>query len=102
MHFSFGLLLAYPIRDWLMNHFNWPRWVCWVLPVEITLSFWAAYELIEWAVAGIFFPAHDVAYLGKPGDARDARKDMGLAFSVAALSMVPAGTAKRMSQRPSN
>ncbi|HRD53689.1 MAG TPA: DUF2238 domain-containing protein [Flavobacteriales bacterium] len=101
VHFSFGFLLAYPMRDYFMNHFQWPRWVCWVLPVEITMSFSAAYEIIEWAVADIFFPAQGVAYLGTQGDVWDAQKDMGLAFSGAVLAMVLASTVKRMKPRSS-
>lgn len=99
VHFSFGFLLAYPMRDWFTNHFQWPTWVCWVLPVEITMSFSAAYELIEWAVADVFFPAEGAAYLGSQGDIWDAQKDMGLAFSGAVLAMVLASTAKRMAKR---
>ncbi|MBL7940876.1 MAG: DUF2238 domain-containing protein [Flavobacteriales bacterium] len=96
VHFSFGLLLAYPMRDYFTNHFNWPNWVCWVLPVEITLSFSGAYELIEWAVADVFFPAQGAAYLGSQGDIWDAQKDMGLALSGAIISMVLASLVKRM------
>lgn len=99
VHFSFGFLLAYPMRDYFMNHFQWPKWVCWVLPVEITMSFSAAYELIEWAVADVFFPAQGVAYLGTQGDVWDAQKDMGLAFSGAVLAMVLWSTAKRLIKR---
>ncbi len=99
VHFSFGFLLAYPMRDYFMNHFQWPKWVCWVLPVEITMSFSAAYELIEWAVADVFFPAQGVAYLGTQGDLWDAQKDMGLAFSGAVLAMVLWSTAKRLIKR---
>ena len=95
VHFSFGFLLAYPMRDYFKNHFNWPNWVCWVLPVEITMSFSAAYELIEWAVADVFFPAQGAAYLGSQGDVWDAQKDMGLALSGAILIMVLASTVKR-------
>src|ERR1044071_3323769 len=32
VHFSFGFLLAYPMRDYFKNWFGWPVWVCWVLP----------------------------------------------------------------------
>ncbi len=96
VHFSFGLLLAYPMRDYFKNHFGWPVWVCWVLPVEITLSFSGAYELIEWAVADVFFPAQGHAYLGTQGDIWDAQKDMALAFGGAVLAMVIASTIKRM------
>lgn len=99
VHFSFGFLLAYPMRDYFKNHFNWPNWVCWVLPVEITMSFSAAYELIEWAVADVFFPAEGVAYLGSQGDVWDAQKDMGLAFTGAVLAMVMWSTARRMRRK---
>ena len=95
VHFSFGFMLAYPMRDYFKNHFEWPTWVCWVLPVEITMSFSAAYELIEWAVADVFFPAEGAAYLGSQGDIWDAQKDMGLAFSGAVLAMLLFSTAKR-------
>lgn len=99
VHFSFGFLLAYPMRDYFRNHFQWPNWVCWVLPVEITMSFSAAYELIEWAVADIFFPAQGHAYLGSQGDVWDAQKDMGLAFGGAVLAMVLISTLKRAARK---
>lgn len=95
VHFSFGLLLAYPMRDYFKNHFGWPTWVCWVLPVEITMSFSGAYELIEWAVADVFFPEQGHAYLGSQGDVWDAQKDMALAFSGAVISMLAASSLKR-------
>ncbi|HRO98616.1 MAG TPA: DUF2238 domain-containing protein [Flavobacteriales bacterium] len=100
VHFSFGFLLAYPMRDYFRNHFQWPNWVCWVLPVEITMSFSAAYELIEWAVADIFFPAQGHAYLGSQGDVWDAQKDMALAFSGAVLAMLLTSTVRRSVVRP--
>lgn len=87
VHFLFGFLLAYPMRDYFRNWFQWPTWVCWVLPIEITLSFSGLYELIEWGVADMLFPAQGAAYLGSQGDTWDAQKDMGLAF-IGALSMM--------------
>lgn len=88
VHFSFGLLLAYPMRDFFRNHFGWPSWVCWVLPAEITLSFSGMYELIEWLVAQVLFPEQGADYLGSQGDVWDAQKDMALAFSGAVLTML--------------
>ena len=99
VHFSFGFLLAYPMRDYFKNHFSWPNWVCWVLPVEITLSFSGAYELIEWAVADVFFPVQGAVYLGSQGDIWDAQKDMGLAFSGAILAMIGASMFRRIISR---
>jgi putative membrane protein len=88
VHFSFGFLLAYPMRDYFTNWFQWPKWVCWVLPCEITLSFSGAYEIIEWSVADIFFPAEGDAYLGTQGDIWDAQKDMTLAWCGSILIMI--------------
>lgn len=87
VHFSFGFMLAYPMRDYFKNHMGWPNWVCWILPIEITMSFSAAYELIEWLVADIFFPEQGAAYLGSQGDIWDAQKDMALAFAGAIICM---------------
>lgn len=96
VHCSFGLLLAYPMRDYFKNHFQWPNWVCWVLPVEITLSFSGAYELIEWAVADVFFPAQGADYLGSQGDIWDAQKDMLLAFTGAIVAMLVASMLRNL------
>jgi putative membrane protein len=70
--------------------------VCWVLPCEITLSFSAMYELIEWSVADIFFPEQGDAYLGSQGDIWDAQKDMGLAFFGSILIMLLFKVAKKV------
>ena len=68
------------MRDYFKNWFDWPSWVCWLLPIEITLSFSCLYELIEWAVAQYIFPSEGMAYLGTQGDIWDAQKDMCIAF----------------------
>lgn len=86
VHFSFGFLLAYPMRELFLNYFKFPAWVAWSLPIEITLSISAFYELIEWSVADIFFPAQGDAYLGTQGDIWDAQKDIFLAFSGAIIA----------------
>lgn len=99
VHFSFGFLLAYPMRDYFKNWFEWPNWVCWVLPAEITMSFSGMYELIEWLVADVFFPSEGVAYLGSQGDVWDAQKDMGLAFIGAILAMILFSTLKSINKK---
>ncbi|OYU79989.1 MAG: hypothetical protein CFE23_11410 [Flavobacterium sp. BFFFF1] len=80
VHFSFGFLLAYPMREIFLKWLKFPAWVAWTLPIEITLSISAFYELIEWAVADVFFKAQGDAYLGTQGDIWDAQKDIFLAF----------------------
>jgi putative membrane protein len=79
VHFSFGFLLAYPMRELFLSWLKFPSWVAWALPIEITLSVSGLYELIEWAVADVFFQAQGAAYLGTQGDVWDAQKDMFLA-----------------------
>ena len=86
VHFSFGFLLAYPMREMFLRWLSFPKWVSWVLPIEITLSISGLYELIEWAVADVFFKAQGDAYLGTQGDIWDAQKDIALAFSGALLA----------------
>lgn len=88
VHFSFGFMLAYPMRDFFLNKMNFPNWVGWLLPVEITLSFSCLYELIEWAVADVLFPEQGAAYLGSQGDIWDAQKDMFMAGCGAVIIML--------------
>ncbi len=93
VHFGFGFLLAYPMRELFLKWFKFPRWVAWLLPIEITLSISGFYELIEWGVADVFFPEQGLAYLGTQGDIWDAQKDMffavvGAIFATSMVSMV--------------
>ena len=86
VHFAFGFLLAYPMRELFLKWLSFPKKVSWILPIEITLSIGALYELIEWAVADVFFKAQGDAYLGTQGDIWDAQKDIFMAFSGAILA----------------
>lgn len=86
VHFGFGFLLAYPMREIFLKWLHYPKMVSWILPIEITLSVSGFYELIEWAVADIFFKAQGDAYLGTQGDIWDAQKDMFMAFSGAIIA----------------
>jgi putative membrane protein len=96
VHFSFGFLLAYPMRELFLKWFKYPKLVAWVLPIEITLSISAFYELIEWAVADVFFQAQGDAYLGTQGDIWDAQKDIFLAVSGAILATTIVSLVKRI------
>lgn len=96
VHFSFGLLLAYPMRELFLRWLKYPRLAAWILPIEITLSVSALYELIEWGVADIFFKAQGDAYLGTQGDIWDAQKDIFMAFSGAILSTTVVSIIKKI------
>lgn len=96
VHFSFGFLLAYPMRELFLRWLKYPKLVSWILPIEITLSVSAFYELIEWSVADIFFPAQGDAYLGTQGDIWDAQKDIFLAFAGAIIATTIVSSIKRL------
>ena len=78
------------MRELFLRWLKYPKTVSWILPIEITLSVSGLYELIEWAVADVFFKAQGDAYLGTQGDIWDAQKDIFLAFigSIIATTIV--------------
>ena len=96
VHFCFGFLLAYPMREMFLKWLKYPRWVAWLLPIEITLSISAFYELIEWAVADLFFREHGDAYLGTQGDIWDAQKDIFVAFCGAIIATTIVSLVKKI------
>lgn len=76
VHFSFGLLFAYPMREVFKRIGNskgiWSFWI----PIELVLALSCIYELIEWGSVLVFGGDLGVAYLGSQGDIWDAQKDM--------------------------
>ena len=79
VHFSFGLLFAYPMREIFKRIGNSKGfWAFWI-PVELVLALSCVYELIEWGIAVVFGGDLGIAYLGSQGDIWDAQKDMALA-----------------------
>ncbi len=95
VHFSFGFFLAYPVREILLNVYKFPKGFAWGLPIEFTLSISGLYELVEWAVADLFFPEQGMAYLGTQGDIWDAQKDMGIAVLGALIATSIVSTIKK-------
>ena len=88
VHFSFGLLMAYPVREVFVRITRARGVWSYYLPVELTLAFSAIYELIEWAAAAGVDPAAGLAFLGAQGDVWDAQKDMALAGLGSVVAML--------------
>ena len=61
------------------------------LPLDLTMSTSAVFELLEWAAAEVFGGDLGVAYLGTQGDVWDAHKDMALASLGALIAMSATG-----------
>ncbi len=87
-HFSFGLLVAYPMREIFLRVAKTREFWAYYLPVDMTLAFSALFEIFESWVARIVNPALGEAYLGSQGDIWDAQKDMTAALGGAILCMV--------------
>ena len=99
VHFSYGLLLAYPIREMFLRIGNVRGFWGYFLPLDLTMSTSMLYELIEWAAAEYFGGELGMAYLGTQGDVWDAHKDMALASLGALIAMVVTALINRHMQR---
>ena len=99
VHFLYGLLLAYPIREMFLRIGNVRGFWGYFLPLDLTMSTSMLYELIEWAVAEVVADDLGAAYLGTQGDIWDAHKDMALAALGALLAMLVTAMVNRRMQR---
>ncbi len=88
VHFSYGFLLAYPIRELFHRVASVRGFWGYFLPLDIAMSTSMLFELFEWAAAEIFGGELGEAYLGSQGDIWDAHKDMGLASVGALVAML--------------
>jgi putative membrane protein len=99
VHFSYGLLLAYPIREMFLRIGNVRGFWGYFLPLDLTMSTSMLYELIEWGAAATVGSELGAAYLGSQGDIWDAQKDMALASLGALLAMTITAIVNRNMQR---
>lgn len=88
VHLAFGLLLAWPIREVLLQ--TSPvrgRW-SYLLPTALVMAASMAYEVAEWLAVLVAAPNGGGAdLLGMQGDEWDSQKDMALAAAGAMLAM---------------
>ncbi|HZF16972.1 MAG TPA: DUF2238 domain-containing protein [Steroidobacteraceae bacterium] len=87
VHFCYGLLLAYPIREVFLRVANVKGFWGYFLPLDLTMSTSMLYELMEWGAAEIFGGNLGPAFLGTQGDVWDAQKDMACASLGALIAM---------------
>jgi putative membrane protein len=87
VHFIYGLLLAFPIREVFVRATGLTGFWGYFLPMDLTMSSSATYELIEWGAAMVFGGDLGIAYVGAQGDSWDAQKDMLLAALGALVSV---------------
>jgi putative membrane protein len=87
VHFAYGLLLAYPLRELLIRLAGVQGLWAYYLPVSGMLAQSGFFEIVEAVVAQIVSPELGAAYLGMQGDQWDAQKDMLAALAGALLCM---------------
>jgi putative membrane protein len=88
VHFTYGALLAYPVREVLTRLAGIRDLWSYYLPASAILAQSGLFEIIESVVAAFVSPELGSAYLGTQGDEWDAQKDMASAFCGAALAMI--------------
>jgi putative membrane protein len=87
VHFCFGFLLFYPVREVFMRLAKVEGFWAYLLPIDLVGSLSAIYEIVEWlAVRAVSNPAAGVAFLGSQGDIWDAQKDMLMALTGSAVA----------------
>jgi putative membrane protein len=88
VHFSFGFLLAYPIREVFMRLSRVKGIWSYYFPIDLAGAFSAIYEIIEWLTARNVDAAAGLAFLGSQGDVWDTQKDMLMAIIGSVIAMV--------------
>jgi putative membrane protein len=99
VHFSYGLLIAYPVREIFVRVAAARGFWAYFLPLDLTMSTSMIFELFEWAAAELFGGELGQAYLGTQGDMWDAHKDMALASLGALIAMLITYAINRALQR---
>ncbi|HOD35589.1 MAG TPA: DUF2238 domain-containing protein [Syntrophales bacterium] len=87
VHFSFGLLMAYPARELFFRIARSRGFWAYYLPIAMVLAFSGMFEMIEMVAALIVSPDLGDAYLGTQGDVWDPQKDMLAATAGAVIAM---------------
>jgi len=87
VHFLYGLLLAYPVREFYLRVVSVRGIWGFTMPLGFAMSTSMMYELLEWAAAEVFGGELAFDYVGAQGDVWDAQKDMAAASLGAVVAM---------------
>lgn len=95
-HFAFGLLMTYPLREFLVRTVPLTGVWSYLLPVAVLLALSGLFEIIESWVAQVVSPELGHAYLGTQGDIWDAQQDMTVALCGAILCMALTAASRKV------
>jgi putative membrane protein len=88
VHFSFGLLIVYPVREVFMRLAKTKGFWSYFFPLSMITAMACIYELIEWGTAINVNPTAGLSFLGTQGDVWDSQKDMALGALGALIALV--------------
>ena len=80
VHFSFGFLLFYPMREIIIRSVTRNSFHAGLFALTLNCTGSGLFEILEMIIALIVNPEAGIAYLGTQGDMWDAQKDMAQAF----------------------
>jgi putative membrane protein len=80
VHFGFGFLFVYPLREVLIRAARVEGFWAHCLAVNVVMAFAGMWEVIESWTARIVRPEIGTAFLGSQGDVWDAQKDIAAAL----------------------
>ena len=86
VHLSYGLLMAYPIREVLVRLTPLRGFWLMFMALNIILSTSAIYELVEWIGGAYLGDDTSRAFIGAQNDPWDSQKDMAMAVAGAFVS----------------
>lgn len=87
VHFLNGLLLFYPVREFISRKTKISGAWSYFFPFATIMAASALYEILEWTMAVIFSPDAVELYLGAQGDQFDEIKDMLMAWGGAMIAV---------------
>lgn len=81
VHFSFGFLLFYPMREIFIRFVTPSSFLAGLCALALNTAGSAIFEIMEMVIAKLVNPEAGAAYLGTQGDIWDAQMDMTMALA---------------------
>ena len=99
LHFLYGLLITYPVREIVLRVSRARGFWSYLLPLLMLISTSTIFELLEWLAALIFGSDLGIAFMATQGDVWDTQKDMALAATGSIIATLLIGGVNSMLDR---
>ncbi len=99
LHFLYGLLITYPVREIVLRVSRARGFWSYLLPLLILISTSTIFELLEWLAALVFGSDLGIAFMATQGDVWDTQKDMALAATGSIIATLLIGGVNSMLDR---